>query len=858
MAALFSKCLVNQFPFTIKRFKRRPGLALFCSIKTTICLAICYLVAIVGLALPAAPALAANTVNINDTRSSAVYGNSNDGGNTANLPPNDNQLNINPGANVSRAAYGALSFTAPTANNTVNISGGTVREGVSGGSSQNGSATGNRVNISDGTVSGGISGGSTLNGNATGNIVTISGGTINGNVYGGFGGTSVGTATNNTVTVSGNPTFGATTRFYGGDRSDDFFSGNTLVKNSDAHIYWVQNFEYIKFGDIGNANIDRLNVWDPGTDGERAVKLDTQGHNITFGGEIFSPGSIEKQGAGTLTLSGANTYTGSTTVSAGTLEVTGSLAGGSYAGAITNNAALVFNQAGAQTLSGVVSGSGSLTKNGAGTLTLTNNNTYTGLTVVRGGTLALTGTGRLGDNGSGGLSLFSGTNFDFSGLSAASLSLPRLTVNGLGAAINATGKTADFTNGSLFFNIPDTAVADSVILALQGSAQIDGSTAVGLDTPSGRPNLNKGEKLILLDATALDATGFNELTVQTKSGDIYYILVNGDQLLMVLEHISPTGPSYERLKAFVESRAATLAFVDQGHDLIINRGFGSALAATAGPGVRSNAFGGLGGGWSRYETGSQVDLAGLSLLAGLALGNDIPYGRLTLGAFYEGGLGDYSSHNSFINAASVGGQGDTKYFGYGLLGRYDLKESPLSGLYAEASARTGWTRTDFNTSDIQYNGWNASFESSALYYGLHGGLGYVRNLTDKASLDLSAKLLWTRLEGDSLTVYQDRLVFEDADSARTRLGGRYGYAVNEYMTPYGGAYWEREFEGELRASVNGQRLSSPSLKGDTGTGEFGVAFKPSKNLPLSLDLGVQGYVGKREGVAQSLLIRYEF
>ena len=41
-------------------------------------------------------------------------------------------------------------------------------------------------------------------------------------------------------------------------------------------------------------------------------------------------------------------------------------------------------------------------------------------------------------------------------------------------------------------------------------------------------------------------------------------------------------------------------------------------------------------------------------------------------------------------------------------------------------------------------------------------------------------------------------------------------------------------------------------------GELGVRLTSSKNLPMSFNLGVQGYVGKREGVTGSLQIKYEF
>jgi outer membrane autotransporter protein len=367
-----------------------------------------------------------------------------------------------------------------------------------------------------------------------------------------------------------------------------------------------------------------------------------------------------------------------------------------------------------------------------------------------------------------------------------------------------------------------------------------------------------GEKVILMDVTGTLTSDLTTLTVKTASGDTYTIQVNGQQLQAILAQLSPTGPAYERLKAFVESRAANLAFVNQGMDFILNRGFGSALAATSGPGFKFSAFGGLGGGWSRYHTGSHIDVSGLSLLAGLALGNDAGPGRVTLGVFFEGGWGTYSSYNSFSAAASVDGRGKTEYYGGGILARYDLNEGALSGLYFDASARMGWSRTDFRSDDIRYNGWRANFESHAPYYGLHGGLGYIWKFTDKASLDLSAKLIWTRQQGDSLRVHLDRVRFKDADSLRTRLGGRFAYAINEHVAPYIGAYWEHEFDGKIRSTVNNIRLGSPSLRGDTGMGELGLTLKPSKDLPLSFDLGVQGYVGKREGVTGSLQIKYEF
>jgi fibronectin-binding autotransporter adhesin len=110
----------------------------------------------------------------------------------------------------------------------------------------------------------------------------------------------------------------------------------------------------------------------------------------TFASAANNLGGITKLGAATLTLTGASTYHGGTTINNGTLQLgdgTTGHDGSLQTSGVTDNAALTYNLFSTQTASYAIGGSGNLAKIGAGKVILSGNNSYAGTTTIGAGTL---------------------------------------------------------------------------------------------------------------------------------------------------------------------------------------------------------------------------------------------------------------------------------------------------------------------------------------------------------------------------------------------------------------------------------------------------------------------------------------
>ena len=836
------------------------------------------------------------------------------GGYSANGNVIGNSVNVSGG--TLTGVSGGESNSGSATGNIVSISGGTVQSNVNGGfvASGSGKATGNIVNISGNadlstaTVAGGISSsdaftGNTLNKNSDAavhiarNFASVNFG-YSGNANIGeldstptgsaLSGVTVNTNANNvsfdgvisgsgsiTKTGAGTLILSGTNTYSGGTT----ISAGTLSIGSDTNIGSGTNTTGNKGTLLLSGNGTYTNDWTLSGAGS-AIATD---NNNTLSGVLSGNGGLTKTGAGTLTLTGNNTYAGGTAINDGTLK--GNIASGTdlsiaasatYDGANKarsvgglNGGGKILNTDGltvqSGTFGGVIGNSNtSLIKTGAGTLTLSGTNTYTGMTTVRSGTLALGS-----DLTSNQLTLYGGTVFD-RGSHNHSLDNGILSVNGANSQSAMYKGDLSARNATLNFISP--VHPTQPLLRVTGDADVSGSAYnVGL---AGGTSLASGSTLTLLEVDPDKTLTANNLQrgngiVQIGSTVAHDITadVNLDpttgRLNAVTAQVSP-GRATDQSKALPEGFLGGLALNLQGADLVAGRGMDSAVRASSGTDDAERhgfaGFGALSGGSLRYNTGSHLDMNSLSLLTGLAWGIDLAPGRLTLGAFFEYGNGSYDTHNSFTNAASVDGDGNAYYLGGGILARMDFVNTGPGRFYAEASGRAGKTHNEYDSSDLRdAAGRKADYDSSSPYYGLHFGTGYVWNINDAATLDLYGKYFWTRQQGDSVGLSTgEHLSFDDINSSRLRFGGRFAYILNEHVAPYIGAAWEHEFDGKARAKTNGFDIDAPNLRGNTGIGELGLSLTPSADLPLTIDLGVQGYTGKHEGVTGSLMVKWEF
>ena len=317
----------------------------------------------------------------------------------------------------------------------------------------------------------------------------------------------------------------------GSTDANALFSG-TITTIAGTSATGTNSFKVTQVATTGSNALTISGAISAASAGTKTVNFDNVGAVVVSGSINNGTGVIAllKTSAGTLDLTGSNSYSGGTTIAAGIVAVNSGSSLGAATGGVTfsgnatlrtdagiissrnyaiNNGATatIDNNGNTVALNGIISGSGSLASNGVGSLTLNGNNSYSGSTAVNNGSLIVGSATALG-SGSGSLVVNAGT-VDLNGNSVSVGALSgsagaTITTNFAASATLTTNGNSDSTFAGTIQNGAGTvglAKSGSGTLTLSGNntytdtTSVNGGTVMLTGSIAGNVSVAAGGKL---------------------------------------------------------------------------------------------------------------------------------------------------------------------------------------------------------------------------------------------------------------------------------------------------------------------------------------------------------------------------
>lgn len=423
----------------------------------------------------------------------------------------------------------------------------------------------------------------------------------------------------------------------------------------------------------------------------------------------------------------------------------------------------------------------------------------------------------------------------------------KLTANSIEVPVNISVDMENITweTGGVVIDVENEANFKDSTIETTGELSVNGILAVAAGT-----NIQNGDRMSLIKAGSLNGIKAEDVNDTTTlqigfASEADVELQDGENSIdwVVTGATAPT----EQTKIIGESRTAAVAFVNQGSD-ILNNAFG--LLDDGKYGIKT--FAAAHGNYSRYDTGSNLKVNGWSVLAGVGDTVQKDNGSFSWGVFYENGSGNYRTYNDY-SSLSLEGFGNAVYNGGGAMARFRAN----NGTYAELGVRAGMLKNSLSNAVADGFGMHGGYDTETNYFGTHLGVGHIYNIDGSRNIDIYGKYFYTRHSGESFEILGDKVEFDDAESSRLRLGLRYNTNTQNDVSFYYGAAWDYEFNGKAQVKAADFYTGNPSLKGSTAMIEAGVHYAPD-NSPWSIDFGLQGYGGKRDGFSGTMQVNYSF
>ncbi|RAU36243.1 autotransporter outer membrane beta-barrel domain-containing protein [Enterobacter sp. RIT418] len=479
--------------------------------------------------------------------------------NQGNLSGKEDALNVNTGAQrvtVNNVAGASISSTTGNAVNVVSMLGdfnnsGSVTGAEKGILVSNRSSAININNSKTGSIKGqtGISSAVGIGVNNAGTITATNGDGIfltNGNtkitnageIKASANGINVTDSARADITNVGKIDGDATAIFFGSDKDNTLMLKTGSILNGDV-ITTVSKSNTLELNGTGSEDSNFIGL----NDGDGFASVTMAGENWVMTGDIDVIGSGDsiKVNTGSLTLGGDVTNSGNTLVAKNaTLQLGTGKGKATLTGGLTNNGTVIFNQGENFTFATGITGTGSVEKVDANILTLTGNNSYSGDTVLHGGTTLVAEGATLGVKGSNAtLTVENGATFASAGEvnnNAMILSGGTLAAWNAIAGNNASSAaTADVLNGNMTNN-------GTLLLSGQNNAVGNNYTIKGDYTGAA------GSTIVMNSVVADDSSATDHLTITGSSFGQSGISINniggqGAQTVNGMEVVSVGGSS---------------------------------------------------------------------------------------------------------------------------------------------------------------------------------------------------------------------------------------------------------------------------------------------------------------------------
>ncbi|MDR2352813.1 MAG: hypothetical protein LBF22_06545, partial [Deltaproteobacteria bacterium] len=271
------------------------------------------------------------------------------------------------------------------------------------------------------------------------------------------------------------------------------------------------------------------------------------------------------------------------------------------------------------------------------------------------------------------------------------------------------------------------------------------------------------------------------------------------------------------------------------------------------------AFAGFDASTFKAKTGSHVDVQGVNFVIGIATKRENSLGNFLFGLYVQGGVSNYDVFGDFNadDRPAMEGGGHIRSLGAGIMASQKFNNN----FRLELSGRTGTLENNFKAENYPNAVNFVSYDLNTTYFGGHFGIGYEALLNDFSRLDLSLKYYFSLLKGKTLDIGGgDKLIYEDSKSHRVRGGTRYTRKLSDSLSFYGGAYYDYEFttKAEAKTLTYDLEIVAPELKGGSGVFELGGVALTNDSEHLSVEFGLQGYVGILRGFSGGIRFGYEF